>query len=143
MQVWIEVYGISWKPKELSWRIVVDTRRDTFTVVDKNDREVAHQPGVVCKRGDIYAVLDVPYLPYLWGYSIRFRVLHMPPTLEILEGASPYKHVVYADGWKVAEKPFYAKWTYTKKTVPPPNPLALPKLAKYFLMARTKVYMLR
>ena len=137
MQIWCDIY--TWGAKVYKWRIVIDTVRNLFVVLDSRDRVTKYHNTTVAKRGDVYYVSDVPTRYGVAG-NIVLKVNLMTRTVEILGGGGGFKHVVYADGWKIAEKPYGARWTRVVKRVPPPNPLALPKLLMYAILVRTKVY---
>ena len=144
MQVWCDIYPDPARPKWYQWRIVIDTIRNMFTVVDDKDRETSYQPTTVARRDNLYLVSDIPTRPGVAG-NIQFLVHDRPPSLpppliEIVGGGGYYKHVIWADGNKVAEKGFGAVWKHKKAVVLPPNIIMIPKLARYEVMLKTKVY---
>jgi len=138
VQVWCDIF--TWeRPERYRWRIVIDTVRDLFTVVDDKDEVTEYQKVTVIKKDEVYNVSEHPPLRRAIG-NILFLVHRVPPAIEIVGGSGGYKHVVWADGHKIAEKNFWEAWTPTKKFVPPHNPMAVPRLSKYALMVETPVY---
>jgi len=143
LQVWCDVFIDYSRPNWYKWRIVIDTVREMFTVVDDGDSEVGHQLRTVLKVGDTYVVTDVPTNP-LVSWNIVFRVnegpMNVPHSIEVVGGVSWFKHVVYGDGWRAAEKPFNDYWRRVKALIPPPQPLSIPRLLKYEAMLKTPIY---
>ena len=143
MQVWADIYPFWTPPNTYYWRIVIDTIRNQFTVVHNNNSVASYQPTTVAydSRDRLYLVSDWPPRPGVSG-NIQFTV-YEPSYIEIVGGGGGFKHVVYANGYKVAEKPYNSNWQKTGAFVPPPNPLAVPELAYYETILRTPVYVIR
>jgi len=141
--VWADIYPYWMPPNAYYWRIVIDTIRNQFTVVYHNNSVASYQPTTVAydSRNRLYLVSDWPPRPGVSG-NIMFTV-YEPSYIEIVGGEGWNKHVVYANGYKVAEKPYYSNWQRTGVFVPPPNPLAVPELAYYEAILRTPVYVIR
>ncbi len=140
MQVWVDIYPFT---PTYAYRIVIDTIRNQFTVVDPNNKVISYQPTTVAYDASnrVYMVSDIPTRPGVSG-NIQFTV-YEPSYIEIVGGGGGYKHVVYANGYKVAEKGYNSNWQRTGAFVPPPNPLAVPELAYYETILRTNVYTVR
>ena len=144
MQVWCDIYPLWTPPNVYQWRIVIDTIRNQFTVVDPNNRVISYQPTTVVYDASnrVYMVSDIPTRPGVAG-NIQFTVTEVPPHIEIVGGCGGYKHVVYANGYEVGEKPYFWCWSRTGANVLPPNPPLIPEMAYYEALLRTPVYMLR
>ena len=140
MQVWFDVYPFE---AVLGWRTVIDTVRNQFTVVDNRNNVISYQPTAVAYdvKDRVYLASDIPWRPGVSG-NLMFRV-YEPSYIEIVGGGGFLKHVVYANGYKVAEKDFGSNWQRTGAFVPPPNPPLIPEMAQYEALLRTPVYMLR
>ena len=141
MQVWCDVYPFT---PTYAYRIVIDTIRNQFTVVDPNNRVIGYQPTTVSYDASnrVYMVSDIPTRPGVAG-NIQFTVTEVPPRIEIVGGCGGYKHVVYANGYEVGEKPFNSCWSRTGANVLPPNPPLIPEMAYYEALLRTPVYVVR
>mgnify|MGYP001772693378 CR=1 FL=1 len=140
MQVWADIYPF-W-PTYL-WRIVIDTVRNQFTAVYSNNSVVDYQPTAVAYdvKDRLYMVSDIPWRPGV-SNNIMFTVFE-PFYIEIVGGCGGYQHVVYANGYKVGEKPYFWCWSRTGANVLPPNPPLIPELAYYEALLRTPAYMVR
>jgi hypothetical protein len=142
MQVWADIYPFT---PTYAYRIVIDTIRNQFTVVDPNNKVISYQPTTVAYdvSNRVYMVSDIPTRPGVVG-NIMFTVTEVPPYIEIVGGFGSYGYVVYANGYKVGEKPSgWLNWGRTGAFVPPPNPLEVPELAYYETILRTNVYVVR
>jgi len=142
--VWADIYPFWTPPNTYYWRIVIDTIRNQFTVVHHNNSIASYQPTTVAYdvKDRLYLVSDWPPRPGVSG-NIMFTVTEVPPHIEIVGGCGGYKHVVYANGYKVGEKPFGWCWSRTGANVLPPNPPLIPEMVYYEAILRTNVYVIR
>ena len=139
--MWADIYPFT---PTYAYRIVVDTIRNQFTVVDNNNKVMSYQPTTVTYdvKDRLYLVSDIPTRPGV-ANNIMFTVTEVPPHIEIVGGCGGYKHVVYANGYKVGEKPFGWCWSRTGANVLPPNPPLIPEMVYYEAILRTNVYVIR
>jgi len=144
MQIWCDIYPVirRWRrflpSKVYRWRIVFDTLRNKFVVLDHRDKITPYWPKTVVKAREEYWVSDIPTRRII-ASNIRMIVVDAIRLVEIVGGGGGYRHVVYADGWKIAEKWYFQKWKKVRKIVPPPNPLMLSKLVNYEFMLKTDI----
>ena len=139
-QVWADIYPFT---PTYAYRIVIDTIRNQFTVVDNNNKVISYQPMTVTYDAPsrVYMVSDVPSRAGP-SANIMFTVTEVPPHIEIVGGCGAYKHVVYANGYEVGEKPYWLCWNRTDANVLPPNPPLIPEMAQYEALLRTPVYVI-
>ena len=136
MQIWCDIYPWYYPSREVyEWRIIIDTTRNLFTVVDRNDNITRHSPTAVVYKDGLYIVSDIPTKS---GKNIVFKVEPFR-VIEIVEGGGWHKHVIWACGHKIAEKDYKKHWTTQKYQVLLPNLQQLPKIIRYAIITRDRI----
>jgi len=142
MQVWCDIYTYPPEVPEIyKWRIVIDTRRNLFVVLNSKDEVTDYQPECVTIKDGIYQVSDIPTREGI-GTNILFKIVRIPPTIKILKGTEAwFKHVVYFKGRYVGMKDYYPTiyWEPTEKIVIFPAILEARRLLTYMLKVETEV----
>jgi hypothetical protein len=128
VQLWLDVYS----PARWFRRIILDTLRRAYTVVDERDRRVEHARMAAYEAG-IYTVSVNPWLGIAPGMVVDLVWLRPvePALVEVYSLRSNLKHVLWGNGWVIGEKDYGEAWRPGRYIVPPPNPVQAPRMAYY------------
>jgi len=137
VQIWFDIFPDPAKPDQYQWRVVLDSLRNLFTVLDAEDQKTSFRPTTVALRDNLYYFSDIPTRLGVFG-NLVIRIL--PTSVEVISGGGAYKHVLWARGRKKAEKDFGLNWEPAKYSAVLPSLLQSLKLVKYSRMVDTEVY---
>jgi len=125
-------------PDKYELRTILDTQKEKFTVVGRNDEKIGFVKKAVALKGRTYLLKDTP-----WRGGVAGNLRAKPLTelgIHLNGKGGWYKHRVWANGNKIATKDFRSRWEEQTLFVPPPYPFKLQKLWKYRNMCETPVY---